>query len=103
MSLIDKLQPAVAHCRRPPWRAAGTALLLLAVGIAVVCNAGRIFILARIAYDEGKDAMDAAHDGVGFWVLILTYGGISLAAWGLGHVAAGKRSVVRKVAREPVE
>lgn len=78
---------------------AGRRVLLVAIGIvlATVCNAGRVFVLARIAHDEGRAASDAAHDSVGFWVLLLTYGGISLGAWLLSQWGQGKRSVIRKV------
>lgn len=73
-------------------------LVLMSLGLAIVCNSGRIFVLARITYDESMEASDAAHDSVGFWVLVFTYGGISLVAWLLTR--ARKRKVVRSVTSE---
>jgi exosortase/archaeosortase family protein len=75
--------------------------ILLAAGIAsaTVWNAGRIFVLGRIAYDEGSAASEAAHDAVGLWVLVLTYGGISLCAWLLTLTRGKRRSIVRLVGR----
>ena len=43
-------------------------VLLMVIGIAaaVVMNTGRAMTLARIRFDEGEAAFDAAHDNVGF-------------------------------------
>ena len=71
-------------------------LLLGGLGLAVVLNAGRIVVLARIAHRQGGEASDQAHDTVGFWVLVLTYGGISACAWILARVRR-QRTVVRTV------
>ena len=72
-------------------------LVLGAFLLAIVCNGGRIFWLARIAYERGRDASDAAHDSVGVWALLGTYGGISLVAWGLLVVFPKSNRVKRTI------
>lgn len=73
-------------------------LVIGALGLAVLCNAGRIAALTRIAYGEGREAMDAAHDAVGYWALIVTYAGVALAAWLLARSVRHGNKVTRTIA-----
>ena len=71
-------------------------LLILALAVAVVANATRIVVLIRIAYNEGHDAMDKAHDGVGLWTAIVTYLVIGAVSWLMGYLSQKKGRVVRR-------
>lgn len=55
--------------------------LLAGIGIGIFINSLRVFTLIRITHEEGRAAMDAAHDRVGLWAAIITYFLIGLISW----------------------
>lgn len=80
-------------------------LLLGSVALALVINSFRVVTLVRITYNEGKAAMDAAHDQIGLWAAVATYLLIAVFAWlldqGNGHPSSSrKRSSPQKRASE---
>lgn len=58
-------------------------LLLVSVAAAFVSNAGRVVVLIRAFAEGGREGMDAAHDGVGFAALAVSYGLITAAGFAL--------------------
>jgi exosortase len=78
----------------------GSRVVLLAVAAvaAVVVNIGRAMTLARIRFDEGEVAFDAAHDNVGFLAFGICALILLLAAKWLGDRMDSK-GVKRKLVR----
>jgi exosortase len=71
-------------------------LLIIAIVLAFVGNAARIFVLGRLAFESGIDAVNQAHDPVGFAVLCLVYGGVALIAWPLTQCGKPARQFVKR-------
>lgn len=79
-------------------------LLVLSLGLAVVTNSLRVFVLVQTAHREGRESMDAAHDGIGFWTTIITFSTIALVAWLLTLFSAarpGKKTRSRRQLTPP--
>ncbi|MFC7338123.1 exosortase/archaeosortase family protein [Haloferula chungangensis] len=73
-------------------------LLIASLAIAIIANTIRIVTLTQIAYTEGHDAMDKAHDPVGLWTAVATYVLVAGLAWLISAWSThGKKvKVVRK-------
>ncbi len=56
-------------------------VVIIALILAFVGNAARIFILGQLAFEKGVEAIDSAHDTIGFFALFLVYGGLTLLTW----------------------
>lgn len=72
------------------------ALMALAAVCAVVVNTGRAWTLAHVQFTRGKDAAEAAHDGIGHAAFILSALLLLLSAWLLQ--LKRQRVVVRQAA-----
>ncbi|MFT6863294.1 MAG: exosortase [Akkermansiaceae bacterium] len=55
--------------------------LVLSLGLAVLTNSHRVYALAQIAHESGRQEMNAAHDALGFGTMIATFSSIALLAW----------------------
>lgn len=72
------------------------ALMALAAVCALVVNTGRAWTLAHVQFTRGKEAAEAAHDGIGHAAFILSALLLLLSAWLLQ--IKRQRVVVRQVA-----
>ncbi len=66
-------------CRGSFWQR--VSLLLVSLSLAVGGNVLRIYMLGKIGNEQTAEAVEAAHDPLGFLVLLIVYGGVSVAAW----------------------
>ncbi len=71
-------------------------LLILALTLGFVGNAARIFFLGQLAFEKGTDAVNQAHDSVGFAVLCFVYGGVALIAWPLTQWGKSSGQFIKK-------
>ncbi|NJM36931.1 MAG: exosortase/archaeosortase family protein [Akkermansiaceae bacterium] len=71
-------------------------LLIIALTLAFVGNSARIFVLGQMAFERGVDAVNQAHDSVGFAVLCLVYGGVALIAWPLTQWGKSPGKLIKK-------
>jgi exosortase/archaeosortase family protein len=70
-------------------------LLGVAVLASVVVNTARAMTLARIRFDEGEAAFQAAHDSVGYISFVVCALALLLSAKFLSEFRGGKRRLIR--------
>jgi exosortase len=72
-------------------------LVVIAVGIgaAVVFNTARAMTLARIRFDQGEEAFEAAHDNVGYVTFFFSAGVLLAVAKLLSEFSGERRMVLR--------
>lgn len=76
-------------------------LPLFAIVVALVVNVGRAMYLARIRFEKGEPAFDAAHDGIGH--IAFGVGGITLILISrlLTHMADHQKKRLRRTRQRP--
>lgn len=72
-------------------------VMLVVVGIvaSVVMNTGRAMTLARIRFDKGEEAFEAAHDNVGYLAFFISAAVLLAVAKFLSEARVKRRRVVR--------
>lgn len=70
-------------------------LIVVGIGASVVMNTGRAMTLARIRFDEGEDAFQAAHDNVGYLTFLISAAVLLAVAKLLSESTGERRGVVR--------
>lgn len=73
------------------------ALLAFTAVVVVGVNMGRVMTLARIRFDKGEQAFEAAHDSVGQVAFLLSAALLFFAARGLLSTQDGRRKLVRHI------
>lgn len=73
------------------------ALLAFTAVVVVGVNMGRVMTLARIRFDEGEQAFEAAHDSVGQVAFLVSAALLFIAARGLLSTQDGRRKLVRRI------
>ena len=73
--------------------------VLLALGVAVLANCARIVSLTKIAFMQGHEAMDKAHDSVGMKTAIATYALVFAVSLLLASFSGGRKKKKAKVVR----
>jgi len=70
--------------------------LLAFTGVVVMgVNIGRVMMLARVRFDQGEHAFEAAHDSIGQIAFVVSAALLFVAARGLLATQDGRRQVVR--------
>lgn len=73
------------------------SLLAFTALVVVGVNMGRVMTLARIRFDKGEQAFEAAHDSVGQVAFLISAALLFFAARGLLSTQDGRRKLVRHV------
>ncbi|MEY3898527.1 MAG: hypothetical protein RLZZ214_4049 [Verrucomicrobiota bacterium] len=72
-------------------------LLAFTAVVVVGVNMGRVMTLARIRFDQGEHAFEAAHDQVGQVAFLISAAFLFIAARGLLSTQDGRRKLVRRI------
>jgi exosortase len=67
---------------------------------ATIVNAGRAVYLAKIRFDDGEVAFDAAHDMVGYITFCIAAGLLFVTALGLRNFNFKRKTLIRRVTKD---